>query len=161
MQRASASLAVMITGVSLLAGCSSDSSLLGAGFSTQAITPAAAAPVTAAASKVDPLCATLATRIDTLRKDGVVDRAEKASIGKTPSVQVKRQTLSQLAELDRINSEFQSKCSVGPRPLQAVAPAVPATAAVATASNVPAGSAQNKAVVVPVTTPPPVVQQKQ
>jgi hypothetical protein len=151
----------MITGVSLLAGCSSDSSILGAGFTTQAITPAAAAPVTAAAPKVDPLCSALAARIDTLRKEGVVERAEKASIGKTPSVQVKRQTLSQLAELDRINSEFQSKCSVGPHPLQAVAPAVPAAAAVATASNAPASSAQNKAVVVPVTTPPAgVVRQK-
>jgi len=70
---------------------------------------------------VDPACATLAARIDGLRKDGVVDRVEAAAKGKGSTVKVKRESLTQIAELEKANLEFQAKCSTVPR--AAVAPA--------------------------------------
>jgi hypothetical protein len=145
----------------MLAGCSSDGGILGSSLTTQSIglTPAPAAQTVAAAPKVDPTCYTLAQRIDVLRKDGLTQRLEQASVGKTTTVQVKRASLAQAAELDKLNAEFQSKCSAfGPRPMTTAA-----TGAVATPGGAPVA---NSAQVVPATAPrttgsiaPPVVQQ--
>jgi hypothetical protein len=88
--------------------------------------------------KIDPACASLQAKIDTLRRDGVTERVEKASVGKTPNVSVKRASLAQMAELDKANAEFQAKCStLGPRPMPAQAQVSPiaTTAPVVTARN--------------------------
>jgi hypothetical protein len=136
----------------LLAGCSSDGGL----FDTDSLTTQSIStnPSTAMATKADPACYTIAQRIETLRREGVTERLEKASAGKSSTVSVKRTSLAQAAELDRANAEFQAKCSAfGPRPAQAqVAPA-------AGGSN----SAQVVSATAPRTTataPPVVVQQR-
>lgn len=116
----------------------------------------------AAAPKTDPACYSLAQRIDMLRKDGLTDRLEKASVGKSSTVAVKRESLAQAAELDKANAEFQAKCST-----LGVRPATTAQAApmpVASASGAP--PVVNSAQVVPATAPkaaiaPPVIQQRQ
>lgn len=154
MQRPLAKIALVVAGASLLAGCSSDgSSLLPAALTTQSINPASPSSQIAIAPqpKVDPVCAALSARIDTLRNEGVVERAEKASVGKTQTVQVKRASLAQLAELDKANAEFQAKCSLAPRATQAQVTAAPAA---------PGAPIANSASVVTATAPP-VVQQRQ
>lgn len=106
----------------LLAGCASD----GAGmFGGSSLTTSSVEEK----PKVDPACVALQAKIDALRQDGVSDRAaQAAATGKSTTVSVKRASLTQLAELDRANAEFQSKCStLGPRPMPAAA-AVPAPA---------------------------------
>jgi hypothetical protein len=98
------------------------------------------APVAAAAPQPDPACVALTARIDTLRKDGVVERVEKASSGKSKTVSVKRDSLAKMTELDKANAEFQAKCAL-PLTTASVRPASPAVqAAVATATQ--SGAAQ-------------------
>lgn len=157
MHKSSATLVLAGLSVTLLAGCSSGNGLFGTSLTTQSIgtTPTSASGQTvAAAPKVDPACYTLAQRIETLRRDGLTERLEKAATGKSSTVSVKRASLQQAAELDKANAEFQARCTpFGPRPAQAAAPgAAPVVANAAPATN----SAQ----VVPATAPP-VVQQKQ
>lgn len=156
MYKSSATLVFAALGATLLAGCSSDGGILGTSLTTQSIgTNAGATPVVAAAPKIDPACYSLSQRIDMLRKEGVTDRLEKASVGKTSTVAVKRASLAQAAELDKANAEFQAKCSAfGPKPVQTTAQVTP---------GIPAA---NSAQVVSANTPrtaiaPPVVQQQQ
>lgn len=92
---------------------------------------------------VDPACATLASRIDALRKDGVVDRVEAAAKGKGSTVKVKRESLAQIAELEKANLEFQAKCSTVPR--AAAAPAAKTVAAAPPAKTAAAGPASDEA----------------
>jgi hypothetical protein len=130
MYKSSATLVLAALGATFLSGCSSDGSILGTSLTTQSIN--AGGTAVAAAPKVDPACYSLSQRIDQLRKDGLTQRLEKASVGKSSTVQVKRTSLAQAAELDKVNAEFQAKCSAfGPRPAQAAAPAA-GTAQVAT-----------------------------
>jgi hypothetical protein len=113
----------------LLAGCSSSGGLFGGNpLTTQSIsTSPTGASTVAAVPKVDPACYSIAQRIEMLRKDGLTDRLEKASAGKSSTVAVKRTSLAQAAELDRANAEFQAKCSAfGPRPAQTAAQVAPA-----------------------------------
>lgn len=101
------------------------------------------------AAKADPACATLTARIDALRKEGVAANVEKASAGKAKTVSVNRETLAKMAELDRANAEFQSKCAL---PMTAAAPQPPAVApqpaaaktAAATVAPAPAATATKK-----------------
>lgn len=153
MHRSSATLVLAACSVTLLAGCSSGGGLLsGNPLTTQSISTSPTATTVAAAPKVDPACYALSQRIATLRGDGLTERLEKASVGKSSTVSVKRASLAQAAELDKANAEFQAKCSTfGPRPIQPTAQVAPAT---------------NSAQVVSATTPsgaaiaPPVVQQR-
>lgn len=116
-------LPVSLLAVGFLGGCSGDMSNM---FANNGMT-------TAAVDKpaVDPTCVALNSKIDGLRKEGVSDRAaQAASSGKTSTVQVKRASLAQLAELDKANAEFQAKCStLGPRAATAAAAPAPAAAA--------------------------------
>lgn len=128
-----------------LAGCS-DSGILGNPLTTQSINTAQAVP---ASSAVDPACYALSQRIELLRRDGLTERMEKASVGKSSTVSVKRASLAQAAELDKANAEYQAKCS---------APALRAPQAAAQAATTAAPST-NSAQVVSAATPPPVPQQ--
>ena len=105
----------------LLAGCAGDGSFPFGGTSTAAVDK----PVS---QRADPACVALNSKIDALRKDGVSDRAaQAAAAGKSTTVPVKRASLAQLAELDKANAEFQSKCStLGPRTAAAAVAAPPA-----------------------------------
>ncbi|MEZ5842190.1 MAG: hypothetical protein R3D27_00465 [Hyphomicrobiaceae bacterium] len=123
-----------------LGACANDSTNF---LTTSAVTPPPAAvtkPIAEpAAVPVDPSCAPLAARIDQLRQDQAVANLEKASLGKTRTVAVKRKSLAQQAELNKANFEFQSKC-MGPgkrtAPVQAQA-AKPATVAAAAPARKP------------------------
>lgn len=73
-----------------------------------------AGPTTAALPekpKTDPACALLAGKLAELRKDGVVERTEQAAQGKGTTVNMKRESLTKLTELNKTNIEFQNKCS--------------------------------------------------
>ncbi len=154
MHRLSARIAGVALGVAMLGGCSSDSGLFGNSLTTQSIGmatsgPAATAPV-AMAGKVDPACYSLSQRIDLLRQDGVTERIEKASVGKSATVSVKRDSLAKAAELDKANAEFQARCStLGPRPT-----------AMSTGSIAPAANASQVVSAAAPIAPPIVVQQK-
>lgn len=144
------SMALLLTacGTLVLAGCSSDGGLLGGALTTQSIPTGPA--TAAAASKADPACHALMQRIEALRQDGLTERLEKASTGKSTTVSVKRASLAQAAELDRANAEFQAKCStLGPR-----------AAIQRTAQAAPHSPATNAAQVVPAAAPPVIVQQR-
>jgi hypothetical protein len=164
MQKLSATVVCAALGVTMLAGCSSNSGLFGNSLTTQSIgmasTDGGATTPTTVANKIDPQCYSLAQRIDVLRKEGVSDRIEKASVGKSATVAVKRASLAQAAELDKANADFQSRCStLGPRPVQSAA------APIATGSVTAASPTANSAHVVAATTPqasvaPPVVVQQ-
>ncbi|MCB1485110.1 MAG: hypothetical protein KDJ17_09485 [Hyphomicrobiaceae bacterium] len=87
----------------LAAGCSSDGGLQTASINKPA------EPV----ATVDPTCVALTNQIDTLRKQGSIEKLEQAAAGKSTSVKVKREALVQQAELNRVNAEFQTRC--GPK----------------------------------------------
>jgi hypothetical protein len=125
--------------ISALAGCSGNpfTSLGGGGGITTSSINSAPAKTAAAAPKVDPACVALASQIETLRKDGVTGRIEKASVGKTRTVSVRRDSLAKIAELEKANAEFQSKCSTI-SPIAAQAPASPAQAPAPAAAPVAA-----------------------
>ncbi len=130
-QRFNAPAAVLLglgTLMSTLAGCANDGALGTSGnLTTSAVTPVAA-------PKVDPACVTLAAQIDSLRQEGTIDRLQKASEGKTASVQVKRASLAKQAELNKANADFQAKCAtITPKPSNAAAPASVAKEAAAAA----------------------------
>ncbi|MEZ5855514.1 MAG: hypothetical protein R3D67_12530 [Hyphomicrobiaceae bacterium] len=131
--------AVVATALSLTA-CA-ENSLLG---SNAPATTAALPPKPA----IDPACATLAAQIDEMRRDGVVERAEAAAKGKSKTVSVKRESLGKLAQLEKVNAEFQAKCSTMPRAIGAQAAAQPAankaveTAAAATKAKAAATTAK-------------------
>ena len=110
-----------------LAGCANSDSLFSLGDAPQQTAALPAKPA------VDPACATLAQRIDALRKEGVVERVETASKGKGATVNVKRASLGQIAELERANADFQARCSTMTRAASTAQPAQ--TAAVAPAAK--------------------------
>lgn len=125
MKKPYATIITLLSGVTLLAGCAADGSLL-----PPSLTSLDTSPPTQTGSitpKADPACVALAQRIEALRKDGVIDRAEKASVGKTTTVQVKRASLAQIADLDKANTEFQARCSTVPVQTQTQAQVVPVT----------------------------------
>lgn len=131
-----------IGAVLTLSACANDS-MLGL---TETSPPSATAALPPK-PRFDPACNTLAARIDALRKDGVVDRVEAAAKGKGSTVNVKRASLGQIADLEKANAEFQSKCSTVPRVAAAPAPVVtapvvaPALQQVAAAAKAPAAKA--------------------
>lgn len=101
-------------------------------------------PVAAAAPQPDAACVALTARIDALRRDGVVERVEKASAGKGKTVNVKRESLAKITELDKANAEFQAKCAL-PLTTASVRPAPTATAVQAAAVTTAQTAAVDKA----------------
>jgi hypothetical protein len=120
-----ASAALVLAGVTL-AGCAGDGS--DNLFTTGALgTQEAAAPE----PKVDPMCVTLVSRIEGLRKEGVADKIEKASIRK---YKMTRADLVKADQLTKANAEFQLRCStIMPKPATAQVSSTP----VATATTAP------------------------
>ncbi|MEQ1695577.1 MAG: hypothetical protein ABL901_07020 [Hyphomicrobiaceae bacterium] len=118
-------ISALAAGSALLAGCSDTSSVFGNNSAN--LTTASVAPVSAA--KVDPACTALTTQIDTLRKEGIAEKIEKASLKKY------KMTTADLAKADQLNksnTDFQTKCTTYKPSVAAVAaPAVPVKAAAA------------------------------
>ncbi len=83
----------------LMCGCANS----GFDLSTASVTPDKTA-------KADPVCASLASEINTLKGDGTIDKLEKAADGKGAKVSVKRTALQKQAELNKAYSQFQTRC---------------------------------------------------
>lgn len=118
---------VAIAAAAFMGGCANDGNVLG-GLTTASLASEPEA-VAKADSKVDPQCAALVTKIDTLRKEGTPERIEKASTGKGATAQVKRQSLAKITELDKANAEYQARCSKLTPAQQAALQVKPAAAA--------------------------------
>lgn len=89
-----------------LTACSNTGGFPGTSLTTSSINQQQAAKK----PTVDPVCVTLVSKIDSLRKDGITDRVAKAGAGKSKTVPVYRTSLARMAELDRANAEYQRRC---------------------------------------------------
>ncbi len=116
-------LAVTASLALMLGGCANDgsstfgSNLFGASSTTTASIPEK--------PRTDPACFSLTSQIDTLKKEGIAEKVEKAAAKK---YKMTAADLSKAAQLNRANAEFQTKCST----LSTTAAASPATAETAT-----------------------------
>lgn len=139
LKRFAASAALALGAAALLAGCANDN-LLGGGSN---LTTASVAPT----PPVDPACVTLTAQIDTLRKEGVAEKIEKAAAKKykmTPA------DLAKADQLTKANAEFQTKCStVTPKASTAQAPAAASTQVASAASKPASGAAVKPAALAP------------
>ncbi|MBO0766344.1 MAG: hypothetical protein J2P50_17385 [Hyphomicrobiaceae bacterium] len=107
--------ALVLAGV-MLAGCAVDGSE-GSIFTTGSLTGQQTA------EKSDPVCVTLIARIETLRKEGIQDKIEKAAAKRYKMTQA---DLAKADQLNKANSEFQARCStVTPKPTTAAAETMP------------------------------------
>ena len=114
----------------LLAGCADGS--LTSGLNTGSINPPAE---TAAAKSTEALCLTLASQIEALNTEGVSDKVSKAAAKK---YKLKANDLAKADELNKANTEFQTKCSSYPPRVAAATQAEPAAkTAVKTAAKPP------------------------
>ncbi len=129
----------VLVGALLLAGCSSDGALLG-GITTASIPEQ---------PKVDPVCVTLTTQIEGLRKDGVADKVEKAAAKK---YRMKPADLAKANELNKANADYQARCGL--------TPTTPATTTAAAApAATPAAAPTTVANAVPASQPAPIMPQ--
>jgi hypothetical protein len=98
----------------LLGGCAGggiDHVLTTGAIGNQSQTPKTAEP------KVDPACVSLAAQIDGLRRDGIAEKIEKASLKKYKMTQG---DLAKADQLIKANAEFQMRCaSFTPKPTAA------------------------------------------
>ena len=89
----------LLIGAVALAGCANDGILSGSHFSTASV------PET---PKVDPACVMLTSQIETLRKEGIADKIERAAAKKYKMMVA---DLIKADQLNKANAEFQMKCS--------------------------------------------------
>jgi len=62
-------------------------------------------------AKADPACVTLASRIETLRKEGIPDKIEKAAARR---YKLTKSDLTKADQLTKTNAELQARCSSVP-----------------------------------------------
>ena len=129
----------------MAAGCSNDGTLTGGGLNTSSIDQTA---------KSDPACLTLAAQIEALNRDGTVDKVSKAAAKK---YKLKTEDLAKADELNKANTEFQTKCSAyPPRPVVATT----TTPAMTTTTTTPTPAPKEKKVAAAKKTTPPVPSAK-
>ena len=123
--------AIALLGAALLAGCAEDSGAFG-GSNNLTTASVAEAP------KTDPACVSLASQIETLKKEGVADKVAQASIKK---YKMTTADLTKADQLNRSNTEFQAKCStVKPSTAGQTAAVAPAAGAAAATAAAPAAA---------------------
>jgi hypothetical protein len=128
-----ASSALVLAGV-LLAGCAMEGN--DGIFTTGSLTGSSAS----AEAKADPACMSLASRIESLRKDGIPDKIEKAAVKRYKMTQA---DLGKADQLTKANAEFQVRCStVRSAPVTADAPSSTDTATKAPAKKTAKASAK-------------------
>ena len=129
-----ASSALVLAGV-LLAGCAMEGN--DGIFTTGSLT---GGPQTAGAEKSDPVCMSLASRIETLRKEGIPAKIEKAAAKRYKMTQA---DLGKADQLTKTNAEFQARCStVKTAPVTADVPPSTDTATKAPAKKTAKASAK-------------------
>ena len=101
-----------------LAGCAADGSNF---FTTGALGTSD--------SKVDPECVTLASRIETLRREGIAEKLEKVAAKK---YKMTHADIVKADQLTKTNAEFQQRCSTA-MPMNAQLPSQSAAASAPTA----------------------------
>ena len=117
--------AIALIGAALLAGCAEDSSVFSG---TSNLTTASVAE----SQKSDPACVSLASQIESLKKEGIADKVAQASIKK---YKLTTADLTKADQLNRSNTEFQAKCStVKPSTSSQSAAVAPGAAAGSTAT---------------------------
>jgi len=120
------SFAVILASASFIVGCANDADL-GGNLATSSVGKGAGLQTV----QTDPACVSLATEIDTLRKDGIADKIEKAAAKKH------KMTTAELVKADQLNkanAQFQAKCStLPPKPATAQSAAAPAAQVATTA----------------------------
>ena len=126
--------ALVLVGSLALAGCSGGLDIFNSGGSSDVSTSSV---VPAQAQRVDPACGNLAVEIDTLRREGVADKIEKAAAKKYKMTAV---DLTKANQLNKANAEFQAKCSTLPR--TAAMPDASASASTASAAKTAATAAR-------------------
>jgi len=131
--RSNAIFATAAFGCLLLAGCAEGS--LGSAFNTGSIDPQKQAAAEQAEKSKQALCATLVSQIEALNNEGVSDKVAKAAAKK---YKLKSGDLAKADELNKANTEFQSKCSSYPPRIASTAPVDPVT----TGSVAAAGTAK-------------------
>ena len=110
----------MVVASVALAGCAGEGNE--GIFTTGALGTQASAPE----ARVDPACVTLSSRIESLRKEGIADKIEKAAAKKYKMTQG---DLSKADQLTKANTEFQFRCStIMPRSVAADSEPMPAPA---------------------------------
>jgi len=122
--------ALALAGVAgLLAGCAGEGGDL---FTTGALG-------TSAEAKLDPMCVSLASRIEALRKEGIAEKIEKAAAKKYKMTQ---SDLNKADQLTKANADFQLRCStIMPKAAAADPMPEPATPAPKTKASPKAASA--------------------
>ena len=128
----------------MAAGCAQDGTLTTGGLNTSAIDQAGAQ------SKSDPACLTLAAQIEALNRDGTVDKVSKAAAKKYA---LKTADLAKADELNKANTEFQTKCSAYP-PRPVVAATTTSMTTTTAAATKDAKDTKEKKVAAKKTTPP-------
>jgi hypothetical protein len=121
--------ALVLAGV-MLAGCAMEGN--DGIFTTGSLTGGQAS-----AEKADPVCITLASRIETLRKEGIQDKIEKAAAKRYKMTQA---DLGKADQLTKANAEFQVRCSTV-KPTVAEATPAESAATVAAAKKAAKASA--------------------
>jgi hypothetical protein len=111
----------------ILGGCSQDGTL-STGLNTGSVDSQQAT----AAKSQDALCLTLASQIEALNTDGTSDKVAKAAAKK---YKLKATDLSKADELNKANSEFQTKCSSYPPRVAATAPIEPVATSTTTTTT--------------------------
>jgi hypothetical protein len=125
---ANGTLGIAALAAALVCGCADG----GVGLTTASTSPA----TSTAALRADPMCISLANQIEALKSDGTIGRLEKAAVGKSDNVRIKRDALLKQSELNKANADFQTRC--GPKiPKQVAAPPTAPTAS----NTVAAGTA--------------------
>lgn len=122
-----ASLALALAGL-VLAGCSGEGT---DGIFTGSLannTQNASAPE----ARIDPVCVSLVSRIDTLRREGVGDKIEKAAAKRYKMTSA---DLGKVDQLTKANAEFQMRCSTVAPSNTAQTPAAPPPAKKLSAAN--------------------------
>jgi len=112
----------------LLAGCADGG--LTSGLNTGSIN--SSAQTQTAAKSTEALCLTLASQIEGLNSEGVSDKVSKAAAKK---YKLKSTDLAKADELNKANTEFQTKCSSYPPRVAAATPAEPAATTTAAADT--------------------------
>jgi hypothetical protein len=127
---------VLILAGLVLTGCANGGDNI---FTTGALGSSSAAAA-APEPKIDPACVTLASRIETLRREGVAEKIEKAAAKK---YKLKQADLVKADQLTKSSAEFQLRCStVAPAATQ-LSSAAPATATKAAAAKPAKTAPQN------------------